>query len=95
LLEKMISRVEENFAMSHDLSLSAHSAEVQSHVGFVARAFENWQARRAVRSLLKLEDHVLHDAGTIRGDVEWASHLPLSINAALALDERTLKGGMR
>jgi uncharacterized protein YjiS (DUF1127 family) len=75
--------------MSNDLSLSAHSAEVQSHAGVLARTYDNWQARRAVRSLLKLEDHILRDAGTLRGDVEWAAHLPLSINAALALEERT------
>lgn len=79
--------------MSYDLSLSAHSARDLSETGFVARAFENWQARRAVRSLLKLEDHILHDAGTQRGDVEWAAHLPLSVNAALALEERTRKAG--
>lgn len=79
--------------MSYDLSLSAHSAQSLSQAGFVVRTYENWQARKAVRSLLKLEDHILHDAGTLRGDVEWAAHLPLSVNAALALDERSRKGG--
>jgi uncharacterized protein YjiS (DUF1127 family) len=81
--------------MSYDLSASAHSARNLSEAGFVVRTYENWQARRAVRSLLKLDDHMLHDAGTLRGDVEWASSLPLSMNAALALDERTRKCGMR
>jgi uncharacterized protein YjiS (DUF1127 family) len=81
--------------MSYDLSLSAHSAQTQSQAGFLARAYENWQARRSVRSLLKLDDHALHDAGTSRNDVEWASHLPLSINAALALEERTRRSGLR
>jgi uncharacterized protein YjiS (DUF1127 family) len=81
--------------MSYDLAASAHYAQTQSHAGFLARTLENWQARRAVRSLLKLEEHVLHDAGTSRCDVEWAAHLPLSVNAALALEERTRMGGAR
>jgi uncharacterized protein YjiS (DUF1127 family) len=81
--------------MSYDLSLSAHSARDLSQAGFIVRTYENWQARRAVRSLLKLDDRALHDAGTLRGEVEWAAHLPLSINAALALEERTRKSGMR
>ncbi len=81
--------------MSYDLSHSVQSAYAQSQAGFLARAYENWQARRAVRSLLKLDEHTLHDAGTSRNDVEWAAHLPLSVNAALALEERTRRSGMR
>jgi uncharacterized protein YjiS (DUF1127 family) len=81
--------------MSYDLSLSAHSARDLSQAGIIVRTYENWQARRAVRELLKLEDHILHDAGTLRGDVEWAAHLPLSVNAALALEERTRISNMR
>jgi uncharacterized protein YjiS (DUF1127 family) len=77
--------------MSYDLSYNVQSAYAQSQ----ARTLENWQARKAVRSLLKLEEHVLRDVGTLRGDVEWAANLPLSINAALALDERTRIGGRR
>jgi uncharacterized protein YjiS (DUF1127 family) len=80
--------------MSYDLSLSAHTARDLSQSGFLARAYDNWQARRSVRSLLKLDDHVLHDAGTSRRDVEWAASLPLSINAALALEERTRCNGV-
>jgi uncharacterized protein YjiS (DUF1127 family) len=81
--------------MSYDLSYNVQSAYAQSQAGFLARTLENWQARKAVRSLLKLEEHVLRDVGTLRGDVEWAANLPLSINAALALDERTRIGGRR
>jgi uncharacterized protein YjiS (DUF1127 family) len=80
--------------MSYDLSLSAHTARDLSQSGFLARAYDNWQARRSVRSLLKLDDHVLHDAGTSRRDVEWAASLPLSVNAALALEERTRCNGV-
>jgi uncharacterized protein YjiS (DUF1127 family) len=80
--------------MSYDLSLSATSAHEQSQASVLVRYYENWQARRAVRSLLALDDHVLRDAGTNRHDVSWAAHLPLSVNASLALDERTrMKAG--
>lgn len=81
--------------MSYDLSLSAHAAQNLSQAGFIARMIENWQARRAVRSLLKMEDHMLHDAGTWRSDVEWAAGLPLTVNAALALEERSRKSLQR
>ena len=77
--------------MSYDLSVSVHCAQVQSQSGFVARTIENWQARNAVRGLLKLDDHMLKDMGTSHSDVQWAANLPLSVNAALALEERTRK----
>jgi uncharacterized protein YjiS (DUF1127 family) len=81
--------------MSYDLSLATNAAQLQSQAGFVARFVENLQARRAVRGLLKMDDFMLHDAGTTRSDVEWAAHLPLSVNAALALEERSRVGGRR
>jgi uncharacterized protein YjiS (DUF1127 family) len=75
--------------MSYDLSATAQSAYSQSQAGVITRTYENWKARKAVTSLLDLEDHMLSDAGISRGDVVWAAHLPLSINAAFALEERT------
>ncbi len=59
----------------------------------LARTIENWQARKSVRSLLALDDHLLRDFGTCRCEVEWAAHLPLSVNAVLALDERARISG--
>jgi uncharacterized protein YjiS (DUF1127 family) len=85
----------ENAAMTYDLSLNATTAQAQAEESFVLRMLENWQARRAVRHLLKLDDHVLHDTGTSRSDVEWAAHLPLTVNASLALDERMRRSGQR
>lgn len=73
--------------MSHDLSVSAQTAHNQLQTGFLARTYDNWQARKSVRSLLELDDHILRDFGTCRCEVEWAAHLPLSVNAVLALDE--------
>ena len=54
----------------------------------VHRLFRNWQARRAVAKLEAFDDHMLADIGLTRGDVYWASHLPLSSNATFALEER-------
>ena len=77
--------------MSYDLSINATAARAQSEASFIVRFVENWQARRSVRNLLKLDDHLLHDAGTSRVDVAWAARLPLSVNAGLALEECTRK----
>jgi uncharacterized protein YjiS (DUF1127 family) len=81
--------------MSYDLSLATTAAFEQSQAGFIIRFIENLQSRRAVRKLLTLDDHLLHDAGTSRADVAWAAQLPLSVNAGWALEERTRKLGRR
>lgn len=78
--------------MSYDLSLATTAAFEQSQASFVVRYLENFQARRVVRKLLTLDDHLLRDAGMNREDVAWAARLPLSVNAALALDERSRVG---
>ncbi|MCO5133007.1 MAG: DUF1127 domain-containing protein [Phyllobacteriaceae bacterium] len=46
--------------------------------------------RSAVQYMLGLEDHMLRDIGLTRGDVEWANRLPLSVNAAVELELRSL-----
>ena len=79
--------------MSYDLSLATNAAREQSAAAFVVRFAENWQARRAVRKLLTMDDHILRDTGTSRADVEWAVGLPLTVNAALALEERSRVSG--
>jgi uncharacterized protein YjiS (DUF1127 family) len=90
---KSVSRAEENHAMSHDCSLATVAAFEQSQSSFLVRFAENWQARKAVRKLLNMDDFMLRDTGTSRGDVEWAAGLPLTVNAALALEERSRKNG--
>jgi uncharacterized protein YjiS (DUF1127 family) len=55
----------------------------------VLRLFQNWRARRDVARLETFDDHMLADIGLSRGDVEWASHLPLSANASQALEGRS------
>lgn len=56
---------------------------------FLGRLIRNWRARRAVLRLDTFDDFMLRDIGVTRGDVRWASGLPLTVNAALALEERS------
>ena len=74
--------------MSHDFATNASAARDQSNAGILARAIDNWRARRSVQSLLRLDDHILHDMGTSREEVASVAHLPLTVNAALVLEER-------
>ncbi len=69
-----------------------HQAQVSGELpgaGLLENLIRHWQARKAVRRMEGLDDHLLRDIGVSREDVIWAGHLPLSRNAALALDERT------
>lgn len=71
-----------------------HRAKSLGEFGFVSflrRAFRNWTARRAIARLEQFDDHMLRDIGVKRDDVRWAAGLPLSVNAALALEERALR----
>jgi uncharacterized protein YjiS (DUF1127 family) len=81
--------------MSYDLATNATSARNIASEGILARAIDNWRARRAVASLLKVDDHILRDMGADRADVTWAASLPLSVNAALALEERVRRAARR
>jgi uncharacterized protein YjiS (DUF1127 family) len=58
--------------------------ELKSH-GLLAQRWRNWKARRAVRKLQDLDDWLLKDIGVTRDEIYWATVLPLSVNAALAL----------
>lgn len=54
----------------------------------IPQILRRWRARKAVGKLRDLDDHMLSDIGVDREDVEWAAGLPLTVNAALALEER-------
>ena len=55
------------------------------------RLIRNWMARRRVASLQDFDDYILADIGVTREDVQWAQGQPLTVNAALALEERAFK----
>lgn len=65
-----------------------------SHVSFASRLqmiARHWRARRKVREMQELDDRMLADIGVRRDEVEWASQLPLSVNAALELEAASFR----
>ncbi len=70
---------------------SASTAEATGNHSLLWRFICNWRARRAVVRLDALDDYLLHDIGVTRADVRWASGLPLTVNAALELEERATR----
>jgi uncharacterized protein YjiS (DUF1127 family) len=77
------------FAM-RDYALSrAQSAEATGSASILGRLIRNWRARRSVARLDLLDDRMLRDIGLTREDLRWASGLPLSVNAALAMEQRS------
>ncbi len=57
---------------------------VQGFSKLVSIAIAQLQRRRqraAFRKLLAADDRILKDIGVTRGDVHWASQLPLQVNA--------------
>jgi uncharacterized protein YjiS (DUF1127 family) len=67
----------------------AAAAEAVGGSSIIGRIFRHFKARRAVARLDRLDDFMLRDIGIARPDVRWAAGLPLSVNAALALEERS------
>ncbi len=75
-----------NYALNRAVSLGeAPGASIFS------RMWRNWQARRRVASLAEYDDYMLRDIGVTRSDVQWAAGLPLTVNAALALEEKSFQ----
>jgi uncharacterized protein YjiS (DUF1127 family) len=70
------------------LTRAASAGELGS-TSLIARVYENWKARRAVARMRNFDDYLLRDIGVAREDVLWAAGLPLTVNAALALEERS------
>lgn len=66
----------------------AEGVEMAGPGALLRRLIGNWRARRAVAQLDRLDDFLLRDIGVTRRDVLWAAELPLTCNAALALEER-------
>ena len=73
-----------DYALNHAMSFGE-----AGRGSFLARLSRNWLARRAINRLDTYDDHMLRDIGVTRHDVRWAAGLPLTVNAALALEERS------
>jgi hypothetical protein len=56
-----------------------------------ARLFRNWKARRRVVQLESYDDFLLADIGVTRAELRWAAGLPLTVNAAVALEDRAFR----
>ena len=57
----------------------------------LANLWRNWKARRHVSKLQDCEERILDDIGVTRDELSWASRLPLTVNAALALEDRAYR----
>ena len=60
-------------------------------VSFARRILRNWKAKRRIVALGNFDDYMLKDIGITRDEVQWASGLPLTVNAAVALEERAFR----
>jgi uncharacterized protein YjiS (DUF1127 family) len=69
----------------------AISLEEGNGFSLVSRIWRNWQARKRVVSLSSYDDYMLMDIGVTREEIQWAAGLPLTVNAALALEERAFR----
>ena len=60
-------------------------------VSFARRLLRNWKAKRRIVALGNFDDYMLKDIGITRDEVQWAVGLPLTVNAAVALEERAIR----
>jgi uncharacterized protein YjiS (DUF1127 family) len=60
-------------------------------VPFLRRVTRNWKAKRRIAALGNFDDYMLRDIGVTRDEIQWAAGLPLTVNAAVALEERAFR----
>jgi uncharacterized protein YjiS (DUF1127 family) len=60
-------------------------------ISFLRRVTRNWKAKRRIGALSNFDDYMLRDIGVTRDEVQWAAGLPLTVNAAIALEERAFR----
>ena len=66
----------------------------QGEYGFASlprRLARNWKPRHRVANLGIFDDHVMTEIGVCRSVTEWAAGLPLTVNAAVAPEERAFR----
>jgi uncharacterized protein YjiS (DUF1127 family) len=81
----------EDFAMRNYALNRALSLEINPLALSLRNLWRNIIVKRNVTRLSSLDDHMLKDIGVTRDEVEWAAGLPLTVNAALALEERAFQ----
>jgi uncharacterized protein YjiS (DUF1127 family) len=74
-----------------DYALSQAQSFGEIGGSWLARLIRNWKARRRVAQFEAYDDFLLADIGVTRDEIRWASGLPLSVNAALALEDRAFR----
>ena len=60
-------------------------------VSLLRRVTRNWKAKRRIAALGSFDDYMLRDIGVTREEIQWAAGLPLTVNAAIALEERAFR----
>ena len=69
----------------------AISQEEFGLVPFLRRTARNWKAKSRIAALSNFDDYMLRDIGITRDEVQWAAGLPLTVNAAIALEEKAYR----
>ena len=72
-----------DYALNRAVYLGEYGA-----ISLLRRLLRNWKARRRIAALGHFDDYLLKDIGVTRQEVQWAVGLPLTVNAAVALEER-------
>jgi uncharacterized protein YjiS (DUF1127 family) len=85
------SGVLEDCAMRDYILNQAISQGEYGIVSLLRRVRRNWKAKRRIAALANFDDYMLRDIGITRDEVQWAAGLPLTVNAALALEERAFR----
>jgi uncharacterized protein YjiS (DUF1127 family) len=85
------SGVLEDCAMRDYILNQAISQGEYGIVSLLRRVTRNWKAKRRIAALADFDDYMLRDIGITRDEVQWAAGLPLTVNAALALEERAFR----
>lgn len=72
-----------------DIKPSSRPVETLAHTlgSHIIEGFRHWRARRRLKLLMALDDTTLRDIGVSRGDVYWASTLPLTTDPLLELSK--------
>ena len=78
--------------MTHtDFGRTHHGHPIQTLTGQLVEYITRVRRRRHFKNLHDLDDALLDDIGVTRGEVEIASNLPLSVDAATELRRMSLE----